>query len=176
MGLDRAALAGLRRLILARGTGQLTVDDLRRDDLGDLAWSGDPEHLRGVAAAIEWAADGPEDYLAARAPTGEPVAKIRIEYAIEDDVGVLSQLATIGELQGLGIATLLIETAESRIRGRGMAVAALGVEDDNPRARRLYERLGYQAFDRRPAAWRYEDDDGVLRLHETTLTMLRKRL
>ena len=61
-------------------------------------------------------------------------------------------------------------------RARGLAFAALGVEDNNPRARRLYERLGYQAAGRQPASWETEDDDGVLRLYETTLTILRKRL
>ena len=112
----------------------------------------------------------------ARAPVGEPVAKLRVDYTSEDDTGVLSQLATIGPLQGLGIATMLIGAGEQRVRARGLAFAALGVEDDNPRARRLYERLGYQASGRQPASWQYEDDNGVLRLYETTLTILRKRL
>ena len=65
---------------------------------------------------------------------------------------------------------------EQRVRTRGLAFAALGVEDNNPRARRLYERLGYQAVGRQHASWEYEDDDGALRLYETTLTILRKRL
>jgi len=33
--------------------------------------------------------------------------------------------------------------AEDRIRARGLAHAELGVEVENPRARTLYERLGY---------------------------------
>jgi hypothetical protein len=93
VGLDRAALEGLRQMILAGGAGQLAVGDLCGDDLANLAWSGNPVHLRSVA-----------------------------------------------------------------------------------RARRLYERLGYQAAGRQHASWEYEDDDGVLRLYETTLTILRKRL
>jgi DNA-binding NarL/FixJ family response regulator len=40
---------------------------------------------------------------------------------------------------------------------------------------RELRRLGYQASGRRPASWEYQDDDGVLRLHETTLTMPQKR-
>jgi ribosomal protein S18 acetylase RimI-like enzyme len=176
MGLDRAALEALRQEILAGGTGELTVDELRGADLAELAWSGDPEHLRSVSAALDRAARGLEDYLAVRAPSGQPIAKVRIEYASEDDAGVLSQLATMGELQGLGIATMLIGAAEQYIRGRGLTHAALGVEDGNPRARRLYERLGYEACGRQPASWPYQDDDGVLRRYETTLTIMRKRL
>jgi len=109
-------------------------------------------------------------------PGGDPVATMRAGYTSEDDTGVSSQLATMDRLQGLGIATMLIEAAGQGVRARGLAFAALGAEDDNPRARRLYERLGYQASGRRPASWEYQDDDGVLRLYETTLTMLQKRL
>jgi GNAT superfamily N-acetyltransferase len=175
-GFDRAALEGLRQMILAGGTRQLAVGDLRAADLAGLAWSGNPAHLRSVAAAPQRAAQGLEDYLVVRAPGGEPVAKMRIDYTSEADTGVFSQLATMGPLQGLGIATMLIGVGEQCVRTRGLAFAALGVEDNNPRARRLYERLGYQAAGRQHASWEYEDDDGVLRLYETTLTILRKRL
>jgi len=176
VGIDQAAVEGLRAMILADGVRQLAVGDLRADDLAGLAWSGNPAHLRSVATARERAAQGLEDYLVVRAPVGEPVAKMRVDYASEDDTGVFSQLATMGQLQGLGIATVLIAPGEQRVRARGLAFAALGVVDDNPRARRLYERLGYRASGRQQASWEYEDDAGVVRLHETTLTILRRRL
>jgi ribosomal protein S18 acetylase RimI-like enzyme len=176
VGLDRAALEGLRQMILAGGARQLAVGDLCADDLAGLAWSGNPAHLRSVAAALQRAAQGLEDYLAVRAPGGQPVAKMRVDYTSQAGTGVFSQLATMGPLQGLGIATMLIGAGEQRVRTRGLAFAALGVEDNNPRARRLYERLGYQAAGRQHASWEYEDDHGVLRLYETTLTIVRKRL
>lgn len=71
---------------------------------------------------------------------------------------------------------MLICAAEQCVRARGLAFAALDVEDDDPRACRLYERLRCQASGCRPASWEYEDDDGILRQCETTLTMLQKRL
>ena len=135
MGIDQAAVEGLRAMILADGVRQLAVGDLRADDLAGLAWSGNPAHLRSVATARERAAQGLEDYLVVRAPVGEPVAKMRVDYASEDDTGVFSQLATMVQLQGLGIATVLIAPGEQRVRARGLAFAALGVVDDNPRAR-----------------------------------------
>jgi ribosomal protein S18 acetylase RimI-like enzyme len=143
VGLDRATLEGLRQMILADGAGQLAVGDLRAEEVAELAWSGNPAHLRSVAAALQRAAQGLEDYLVVWAPSGEPVAKMRIDYTSESDTGVFSQLATMGPLQGLGIATMLIGVGEQRARTRGLVFAALGVEDNNPRARRLYERLGY---------------------------------
>jgi ribosomal protein S18 acetylase RimI-like enzyme len=176
VGLDRAALEGLRQMILADGAGQLAVGDLCGDDLAYLAWSGNPAHLRSVAAALQRVAEGLEDYLVVRAPGGQPLAKMRVDYTGEAGTGVFSELAVMGPLRGLGIATMLIGVGEQRVRARGLVFAALGVEDSNPRARRLYEWLGYQAAGRQHASWEYEDDDGLLRLYETTLTILRKRL
>src|SRR6516225_4684528 len=141
VGLDQVTIEGLRAMIRAGGVEQLAVGDLRADEIAGLAWSGNPAHLRRVAAALQRAARGMEDYLVVRAPGGEPVAKMRVDYASEADTGVFSQLAVIGPLQGLGIATMLIGVGEQRVRTRGLAFAALGVEDNNPRARRLYERL-----------------------------------
>ena len=112
MGLDQAAIEGLRAMILSGGVGQLAVGDLRADEVAGLTWSGNPAHLRSVAAALERAAHGLEDYLVVRAPTGQPVAKMRVDYASEDNTGVFSQLATIDRLQGLGIATMLIGAEE----------------------------------------------------------------
>ena len=176
MRLDEAAAEGLRRVILAGGTEQLTIDDLRADEVAGLTWSGNPAHLRSVAAALDRATQGLEYYLVVRAPGGEPVAKMRVDCTSEPGTAVFSQLATMDRLQGLGIATMLIKAAEQRARACGLALAVLGVEDDNPRARRLYERLGYQPAGRQPASWEYEDKDGVLRRHETTLTILQKHL
>ena len=97
MGLDRAALEGLRQMILADGPRQLAVGDLRDDDLAGLAWSGNPAHLRSVAAALQRTAQGLEDYLVARAPTGQPVAKMRVDYTSQAGTGIFSQLA-VGNL------------------------------------------------------------------------------
>jgi hypothetical protein len=95
-------MEGLRTMILAGGTGQPAVGDLRVGDLADLAWSGNPAHLRSVAAALQRAAQGLEDYLVVRAPGGQPVAKMRVDYTSEANIGVFSQLATVGPLQGAG--------------------------------------------------------------------------
>jgi GNAT superfamily N-acetyltransferase len=116
VGLDQAAIEGLRAMILAGHVGQLAVDDLRTSEVAGLAWWGNPAHLRSVAAALERAARGLEDYLVVRAPGGQPVAKMRVDYASENDTGVFSQLVTMSPLQGLGIATMLIGAGAARPR------------------------------------------------------------
>jgi ribosomal protein S18 acetylase RimI-like enzyme len=79
-------------------------------------------------------------------------------------------------LQSCGIGTLLIQAAERRIRARGLHRAELGVEENNPRARTLYERLGYNAYGRKPEAWDEEAPDGSVTRYETVCTLMRKEL
>jgi ribosomal protein S18 acetylase RimI-like enzyme len=79
-------------------------------------------------------------------------------------------------LRSCGLGTALIAAAENRIRRRGVLRAELGVELDNPRARALYERLGYAAFDERPDAWDEQAPDGTIRRYETVCTIMAKDL
>jgi ribosomal protein S18 acetylase RimI-like enzyme len=79
-------------------------------------------------------------------------------------------------LQSCGIGTVLVRAAEDRIRARGLSCAELGVEAGNPRARALYERLGYVAYGSAPDGWDEEAPDGSIRRYETTCVLLRKPL
>jgi ribosomal protein S18 acetylase RimI-like enzyme len=79
-------------------------------------------------------------------------------------------------LQSCGIGTILIQAAEQRIRGRSLRRAELGVEESNPRARALYERLGYVAYGREPDGWDEEAPDGSVTRYETMCTLMRKEL
>jgi ribosomal protein S18 acetylase RimI-like enzyme len=175
-GVSDAVISAVRRVARTAGPDALVIDDLCREDLARLGWSGNPEHLRKVTGALERVALGEVEYLVVRAPGGEPVAKGGIDYTQHEAAGTLWQLATHAQLQSLGLGTCLIAEAERRIRRRGPPWAMLSVEDDNPRARALYERLGYAAWRQESAAWHYEDDEGTLRLYETRVTVLRKRL
>ena len=154
----------------------LTIRDLTRADLPSCAWSGSATHLASVARALERADRGEVDYLAVCPPSNLPVAIGGIDYTLNHGAGTLWQLAVLGELQSCGIGTLLIEAAEQRIRGRGLHRAELGVEENNPRARALYERLGYRAYGRKPEAWDEEAEDGTVTRYETVCTLMRKEL
>jgi ribosomal protein S18 acetylase RimI-like enzyme len=66
--------------------------------------------------------------------------------------------------------------AEQRIRARGLRYAELGVEHSNPRARALYERLGYAAYGDEPDEWDAEGPDGTLIRYRTVCTLMRKQL
>ncbi len=50
------------------------------------------------------------------------------------------------------------------------------MDENGPRPRALYERLGYVVTGREPAAWNTEAPDGTITRYETMITVLRKNL
>lgn len=62
------------------------------------------------------------------------------------DVGWLDEVSTRRSWRGRGLASALICRSLAVLRGRGMTVAALGVDTENPSgALALYERFGFRA-------------------------------
>ncbi|GAB7028996.1 GNAT family N-acetyltransferase [Streptomyces sp. NPDC021749] len=155
---------------------KLSARDLVHADLASCGWAGSAHHLTDVARQLERARTGEVDYLAICPATDIPVAKGGVDYQVTEGVGTLWQLAVHPALQSCGIGTFLVASAELRIRERGLRQAELAVEDANPRARALYERLGYVAYDRRPDSWDEQAPDGSLRRYETMCTVMRKQL
>ncbi|MFK0191716.1 GNAT family N-acetyltransferase [Kitasatospora sp. NPDC090308] len=154
----------------------LSVRDLTEADLPSCGWAGSPRHVRELVRQLRRAEAGEVDYLAVCTPVGLPVAVGGVDYAVAPGAGTLWQLGVHPALQSCGIGTLLIRSAEQRIVARGLTRAELGVEESDPRARALYERLGYRAFGRAADSWEVEDADGTLRRHETVCTLMRKSL
>ncbi|MFJ6993858.1 GNAT family N-acetyltransferase [Streptomyces sp. NPDC003090] len=154
----------------------VSVRDLLPQDLPACTWSGSDTHLRRVKRELARAAAGEVDYLAVCTPADLPVAKGGIDYQVSEGAGTLWQLAVMPALQSCGLGTLLVRAAEQRIRDRGLRRAELAVEEDNLRARALYERLGYVAYGREPDAWDEEGPDGSIRRHETMCVLMHKSL
>ena len=154
----------------------LLIRDLTPEDLPSCAWWVSAWDRARLATTLERARRGEVEYLAVCPPAGLPVALGGVDYTLIPGAGTLWQLAVHGALQSCGIGTLLIEAAEQRIRARGLRRAELGVEECNPRARALYERLGYVAYGRKPEAWDEQAEDGSVRRYETVCTLMRKEL
>jgi ribosomal protein S18 acetylase RimI-like enzyme len=169
-------VAVTRTAIGLHGVSSLVIDDLVHDDLDKIAWSGDPRHPIMVGQVLDRVAGGEVAYLAVRAPNGWPVAKVGIDFATYPDAGVLWQFATHPGLQGQGVGSHLIAGAERRIVSRGRPLARIGVEDDNPGARRLYERLGFVVDGHDTESWERSDGDGRVTTHHAQVTRMRKDL
>jgi ribosomal protein S18 acetylase RimI-like enzyme len=120
----------------------------RSNDLRDLEWFG-MFSAAADRAAIESAyrrhLAGEEVFLVADA-NHFPVGQVWVDLTTKrpERTGVIWALRVLPCLQGLGIGTRLIGAAEQAMKARGHATSELGVEKDNPRAQRLYERLGYR--------------------------------
>ncbi len=154
----------------------LTVRDLTLEDVPSCTWSGTALFLTHLAEALERAGRGEVDYLAVCPPAGLPVALGGVDYAKTAGAGTLWQLSVHEALQSCGIGTILIRAAEQRIRARGLHRAELSVEECNPRAHALYERLGYLAYGSKPDSWDEEGPDGSVTRYETVCTLMRKEL
>ena len=77
-----------------------------------------------------------------------PVAKVHVRLDAEREAAWIEAAAVMPELQRRGIGTALIRAAEALAAENGFPAVELGVEDSNPAARRLYERLDYRSVSR----------------------------
>jgi ribosomal protein S18 acetylase RimI-like enzyme len=154
----------------------VSIDDLRVDDLPQLGWSGDAAHLASVRTQLRRRETGEVVYLAARLRDGTPVGKAGVDLGVDPVRGVIWQVVVREDLQGRGIGTALIVECEARIRAAGRPLAALSVELSNPRARALYERLGYLPYDERDTGWPTTDETGAEGWYATRVADLRKAL
>lgn len=173
---ESRTVGSVRKAIETQAVDSLVVDDLKIEDLPHVEWAGGQYHLKAIKKALDRVSEGEVEYLTVRAPNGNPVSIGGIDYSAHEGAGTLWQLATRGELIGLGLGSRLIAAAEERIRRRGVSKAMIGVEDNNPKARALYERLGYMPASREKSSWQYQDEGGQIKLYETELTVLEKRL
>lgn len=79
-GVDPAVISATRDEVNEHGVDSLVVDDLTADDLPDIAWSGGVTHVESVAEKLSRVAAGEIEYLAVRAPNGQPIAKACVDY------------------------------------------------------------------------------------------------
>ena len=102
-------------------------------------------HGRAMMAAIAASRSDEEVYIAER--QGQPVGCLHVLLAT-DFFGRrhahISVLATTKAAEGTGVAQALLAHAEEWARARGMDLLTLNVFATNTRARRVYERTGYQ--------------------------------
>jgi N-acetylglutamate synthase-like GNAT family acetyltransferase len=83
-----------------------------------------------------------------------------IVHRLIGDCPELNAITVAPRLRSRGVGTELIREAERRVRARGISRVGLAVGLDNPRARSLYERLGYEAWEHGSfeVSWKVPDD------------------
>lgn len=82
-----------------------------------------------------------------------------------EDAIELHQLYILGEHHGAGLAPVLMDWALDQARTRGASEMILSVFVDNHRARRFYERYGFEEIGQyKFMVGEHEDDDRLMRL------------
>jgi ribosomal protein S18 acetylase RimI-like enzyme len=133
-------MAGGLRLTAPEAT--VGIRPCAEDDLGELSALGSAHH---VTWCRERFAREDVTILVAVDGDGRIVGKLHVEFGnTEDGTPQIVAASVVPQLQSRGIGTALMEAAESLACAAGHRIVELGVEDSNPRARRLYERLGYE--------------------------------
>lgn len=165
---------GALRTSILKGTVSLDVRPLTVDQIEQISWSGSRAHLENVLQQLRRVESGEVEYLTVRASGEVPVAKGGVDFAKEPGAGTIWQVATHPQLEGLGLATRLMEELEGRARRRRVRKVRLGVEIGNDRARRLYEHLGYEPVGESEASWEAEAQDGSRFLYTTRLIEMTK--
>jgi GNAT superfamily N-acetyltransferase len=156
------SVADLGTLVAVLGQRHFFTDRLAR------------QHAGGGVLLVAWLDGRPVgDVFLAFEPADEPEVRRQLP-----GVPQLTHLEVVGPLWGRGIGTALIRAAEDTARQLGHQQLALGVGLDNPKARRLYERLGYADWGHGTVVgtWVERDHDGPPVTLSEVCDMLVKRL
>jgi ribosomal protein S18 acetylase RimI-like enzyme len=149
----------------------VTIRIATRFDLPAMEWDGELKHFRRVFAdayervelreAVIWIAEVPDIGL-----IGQLFLSLRSgRPELSDGVtrGYIYGVRVRPDYRNHGVGTQLMLAAETELNKRGFSYATLNVGRDNPKAKRLYERLGYRVIAPESGRWYYEDEDGVRR-------------
>ena len=157
---------------------ELEIRQCARQDLPQLEWFGlYTEHRQLIQEAFRRQQAGEVIMLVADLD-GFPVGQAWLDLSARsaDSVGVIWALRVIPLLRNHGIGTHLIITAERLLSERGYRWSELTVDQDEPRARRLYERLGYRSAGASKGLLSYTTPEEKSVALNLQLWILRKRL
>ena len=136
----------------ARVTLDVAIREMIADDLaGFHEWYG-YERDESFRRSFDRHKAGEIVYLVAHI-RGRPVGHLGVDLVRVRDAAHLWQFGVLPPLQSHGIGSAMVAHAESAAAQHGFAIAEIGAETDNPRARALYERLGYMLIDERDGEW-----------------------
>jgi ribosomal protein S18 acetylase RimI-like enzyme len=162
---------------------KVVIRPIRAEELPDLEWEGQYTKYRQVFAQTFADVQRGQRIMLVAVAGGQVIGQVFVQlsssetrYADGATRGYLYSLRVRPEWQGNGLGTRLIRAAEAALRARGFSVAVIAAGKDNPGARRLYERLGYQTFADDPGVWYFTDVNGVQQQQVEACWVMEKRL
>ncbi len=161
----------------------LTIRDLSPTDERALEWQGGPD-LRSFyqRQTLAHQAGGIHVLIAAGRHEDQddfPIGQAAIHWQgkpTHPQIPDIQSLRVHPDYRGAGIGSRLVRACEEYSQRKGHERISLSVALDNPRARRLYERLGYAvAGPNYCDVWFYTDARGQnVRVEETVLDMIKE--
>ncbi len=149
----------------------VTVRQVRAEDLPGLEWEGEYSHFRRLYAeayrrsqrglSVLWLAE-----LAGQTIIGQVFVQLtcdRPELCNGIDRAYLYAFRVRPAFRSLGVGALLLRTAEEDLLGRGFIYVTLNVGKDNPRAQAFYKKHGFTVVASEPGRWSYIDQNGRVR-------------
>ena len=147
---------------------KVKIRHVQQEDLPALEWEGEYAHFRRLYAdayarashgrSILWVADLPEAGI-----IGQVFVQLsadRLELADGKQRAYLYSFRVRPEYRSQGLGTRMLQRVERELRNRGYRWITLNVAKDNPRARLLYERNGFNVVASEPGIWSYPDEQG----------------
>ncbi len=150
-------------------------------DLPKLEWYGQYTHFRALFRRTYQEQVQQRRLMLIADCNNFPVGHIFIQLGTNDQHGgerrsYFYSLRVMEMFQSQGIGTRLIQEAELMSTEHGFRWATIAAGKDNPRARRLYERLGYKIFGDDDGKWSYLDHENRVRYVHEPCWVLEKRI
>jgi ribosomal protein S18 acetylase RimI-like enzyme len=161
----------------------ITMRLATRADLPKLEWYGQYTHYRMMyRRTYHEQQEGNRLMLVADCqgfPIGQVFIQLRSRESRMAQTGqraYLYALRVMEMFRGSGIGTRLLTEAEALVKARHYRTTTIAAAKDNPKARRLYERLGYRVFAEDDGRWSYRDHRNIVQYVDEPCWLLEKRL
>lgn len=154
---------------------KIDIRTLEIKEVDQAKWISGPRHRQYLKEAIYKSENGLSSFYGVFSGD-ELIAYCGIRYDTTTDAGYMTMLTVNEKFQGQGIGTRFIEFLENKIIEYGRTFAELSVEENNPRAQKLYVRLGYKPIRKQKETWEEDDDDGGVKMYTTMTDVMRKTL
>jgi ribosomal protein S18 acetylase RimI-like enzyme len=160
------------------------IRQVRESDLPALEWDGEYKHFRRLyGEAYERVKRGRSAMWVADLPGTGLIGQAFVQYTCDRPEladgrlrGYIYAFRVRPPYRGNGLGTRLLVTVEWDLRSHGYRYVTLNVAQDNPRARHLYEKNGYQVVAPEPGVWSYQDEKGFWHTMEEPAWRMEKML
>jgi ribosomal protein S18 acetylase RimI-like enzyme len=162
---------------------EITLRLATQSDLPKLEWYGQYTHFRAVyRRTFQEMEHGNRLMILADCqdfPIGQVFVQLRSRekrVAQDQQRAYLYSLRVMEMFRGCGIGTQLVQEAEAMVSAMGYTWTTIAAAKTNPKARRLYERMGYVIFAEDAGEWSYTDHRGIVQFVHEPCWLLEKAI